>query len=369
MKFSILKDAASRGINIVNKAVNPKAAIPALSNVLIKAVDNQVKLTTSDLQVTISVWLGAKIDQPGEITVPAKLLQSFVTQVADDQIDFTLKEDKLNLKTKKANSNFSTIPASEFPDIEVIEEGSKITLKSSELAKVMQHIQFIPAANESRPVLTGIYIKISGGEVVFAVTDGFRMGEYRVNLETPAGFEEKCIVPAKSFSDIAKSFCADSENIEITINNSRNIISLKADNMQAQMRMIEGEFPPYKDIIPTEFETKVSMTKTELGNAIKLASIFSKDHDNMVKVIAKSDGVTVLSQPTESGSNSSSIEGAFTGNDVEIAFNAKYILDFVSNIPSEEVSFEANDTFKPAALKVKGTDNYVYIVMPMRSNW
>ncbi len=369
MKFSIIRGPFNKGVNIVNKAVNPKVAIPALSNILVKTEEGQIKMTASDLQVTISIWTNANIEQPGETTIPAKLLQSFIGQINEDKVDCSVADGKFHVQTEKITSTFTTLPASEFPDIEVIEEGDHVKLKSEDLVRALQHIQFVPGVNESRPVLTGIYIMISKDQMTLAVTDGFRMAEYKIKLDKDYGFESSCIVPSRSFTDIVKSFSSENEYVEMFINNNRNVVNLRVKDMQAQLRMIEGEYPDYRAIIPSEFNTKVLIAKSEVSNAIKLASVFSKDQDNMVKMVANADLVEVRSQPTESGSNIIKVQGEFTGTPIEIAFNAKYLIDLVSNAEGDEISFEANDPLKPAAFKVTGNDDYLYIVMPMRASW
>lgn len=369
MKISLLRENFYKGVAITSKAVSNKASIPSLSNILIKTEENEVKLTASDLFVTISVWVSAKIEEQGAITVPAKLLNSFLSQISEEKIDCVLDAENFNVKTGKVSSTFSTISAEQFPAIEGFDSEEVISIKSEDLLRAKQSLQFVPASTESRPVLTGILFNISGTILTLAVTDGFRMAEYKITLDKAVSKDYSFILPARSTIDIIKAFATESEIIEMSPISSKNAVSFKVPHMEAQIRLIEGEFPNYKAILPAEFATKVTVSKDEIFNAIKLASIFAKDYDNMVKLIIKDGKIVVKSQPTESGSNSIDVQANIEGSDIEIAFNAKYINDFLSNAAKENIVFQSNDPFKPAALKLESIDGYVYIVMPMKANW
>ena len=368
MKFNTLKDSFLKGINTVSKALNTKTSIPALSNILIKTEANNIKVTASDLHVTISAKIGAEIEKEGSTSVPGKLLTSFISQLSAEKIKCHLDGENFKVQTDKVKSSFATISAEEFPGVEILHEGNLLKIKSADLAKALQHIQFVPAISDSRPVLTGIFIKIAQNKLILAATDGFRMVEYVLSVKS-GDLETSCIIPAKSFTDIAKAFCAEEEEIDVYINKEKNVLGLKIKDMEAQLRMIDGDYPNYRAIIPAQFGSKAVLDKDSLGTGIKLASIFSKDYDNMVKISQSTVGVEIKSQPTESGSNSSMVDGVFTGTDLDIAFNAKYMIDLVNNASGEKIVIESNESLKPVAFKVEGNENFIYIVMPMRAGW
>ncbi len=382
MKFTVLRNNLLHGLQIVSKAVNTRSPLPVLSNVLIKTEKGRIKLTTSNLHVTISTWLGAKIDDQGEFTVPAKLLLEFVSQLTDEKIDFELEGAVLNVTTEKSNAHFSGIVASEFPEILTVEDGEKIDLDAGEFAKALHHIQYVVATDESRPELTGVYLELSGDKLVLAGTDGFRMGEYTMKLSQNVKNEVSCILPAKSLADIVKTFSAEVEGgdegeskgkngkkISLLINNDRNIAVVSIEDMTAYVRMIEGQYPEYKAIIPDEFVTEVKLAKDELASGVKLANIFARDKGNMVKFVVNDGEVEVLSQPTESGSNSTKLKAEVEGDDLSIAFNARYLLEFFNNVSGDEVVFKASESTKPGWFQIVGQDNYFYLVMPMKANW
>jgi DNA polymerase-3 subunit beta len=253
MQFTVLQANFQKGLAIVSRAINTRSPMPVLSNVLIKTDKGRIKITSSDLQITISSWIGAKVDAPGEITVPAKLLIDFVNQLNDEKIDLVLDGSNLKVTTEKAKASLTTIPASEFPNLELPEDGNKLIIKSSDLVKAISQVQFAAASDESRPVLTGIYLKAENDILVIACTDGYRMAEYKLKLPSAVSEPVKCVIPAKAFTDIVKSFAPKSESLELIINNEKNTVVLRAEDSEAQLRMIEGTYPDYESVLPKEF--------------------------------------------------------------------------------------------------------------------
>lgn len=369
MKLTVKQSNLVKALTIVNKAVNPRVSLPMLANVLMRTEKGRLKLTASDLQTTISVWLGAKIDEQGEYTVPAKILTEFVTQVKDETIDFALTGAILKASTSKAKANFSGMPAHEFPSIEADTQGQTIKLKSKDFLDAVSKIVFTVATDESRPILTGIYLKAQNNLLTIAATDGFRMAEYKLDLNELFETEVKCVIPGKYLADVVKAFAPASEEIVLNVNMDRNVATIKVEDMEAQIRLLEGDFPDYEAIIPESFTSEMKFMSSELGSALKLASIFSRESGNMIKITGSDEKMEVLSQPTEAGSNTVAITGDFTGDEIQIAFNAKYILDFVNNIEDTELSFNTLESLKPGLFKITENPNYFYLVMPMRANW
>lgn len=388
MKFTVIRENLSNALNVVSKAVNQRSPLPILSNILIKTEKGMVQLFASDLQMSISARVGAKIDEPGEITVPAKILIEFVNQVNSDKIDFSLSGSVLKLSTDKVNAKLTGIPASEFPVMDRPDKGYEVTLPSELFSKAIQKIQYVVAVDEGRPVLTGIYFKITKNELVIAGTDGYRMAEYSMGLQSsPLGIKEdevvSCVVPAKAFSENIKAFAGKSSDITFTIFSENNVVTLKADDYEAQIRLIDGEYPDYISVVPSDFTTTVTIDSNEFSNGIKLASIFARDIGNMIKLVIKDGAIESISQPSESGSNVTKMSADLEGEDISIAFNAKYLLDFVSNQNSSgEIIFKTSDPLKPVLFSINGEENYFvdgkkvpgfkryfHLIMPMKSSW
>lgn len=388
MKFTVIRENLSNALNVVSKAVNQRSPLPILSNILIKTEKGMIQLSASDLQMSISASVGAKIDEPGEITVPAKILIEFINQVNSDKIDFSLNGSILKLQTDKANATLTGIPASEFPVMEVPQKGYEVTLPSDIFSKAIQKVQYVVAIDEGRPVLTGINFKISKSELIIAGTDGYRMAEYSFGIQnTPVGLKDNevvsCVVPAKAFSENIKAFAGKSENITFAIYPENNLVVLKSEDYVAQIRMIDGEYPDYLSVVPTDFSTTVIIDSSEFSNGIKLASIFARDIGNMIKLVIKDGVIESISQPSETGSNTTRMSADVDGEDISIAFNAKYLLDFVNNQSAGgDIIFKASDPLKPVLFSVNNEENYFsegkkqndfkryfHLIMPMKSSW
>ena len=306
----------------------------------------------------------------------------FVSQLTDEKINFELEGAVLNVTTEKSNAHFSGIVASEFPEILTVEEGEKVSLDAKEFARALHHIQYVVATDESRPELTGVYLELTDERLVLAGTDGFRMAEYTMKLSEKVKENVSCILPAKALADIVKTFSAEVEGgvegadgegsdsvISLLINNDRNLAVVSIDDMTAYVRMIEGQYPEYKAIIPDEFSTEVRLAKDEFASGVKLANIFARDKGNMIKIVVNDGEVEILSQPTESGSNSTKLKAEVEGEDISIAFNARYLLEFFNNVTGDEVLFKVIESTKPGWFQIVGQDIYFYLVMPMKANW
>ena len=170
-------------------------------------------------------------------------------------------------------------------------------------------------------------------------------------------------------ADIVKTFSAESDKLTFTINSERNIATVKTEDLEARLRMLEGEYPAYEAVVPTEFTTEIKFSKEELANGVKMANVFAKDSGNVIKVTANSETIEVLSQPTETGSNSTKIVGQVDGDDIEIAFNAKYLIEFFGVITEEDIVFKASEATKPGLFVIEGNKDYFYLVMPMKASW
>lgn len=369
MKFTVIKDNFSKNLQLVGKAVNTRSPLPILSNVLIKTEKGRIKLSSSNLQIAISAWMGAKVDEQGEITIPAKLLTEFTSQLREDKVDFTLVESVLKLSTEKTKATFNGMPGSEFPDFGEVKSDTTLTIEYQPFVEALNKVQFAVAVDEGRPVLTGIYFKVQDNNLLMATTDGFRMAECKLPIKEKVKEPIKCIIPAKYLIDFIKSLPADLKTVTINIDNDRNLLGIKVEDVEAQIRMIEGEYPDYHAVIPEEHTTEIRISKEELASGIKLANVFAKDLGNMVKISIEGGAIKAISQPTESGSNSTDMQGEVEGEDLQIAFNAKYLLDLVNNVDADEILFRATESVKPGLFKIAGEENYLYVVMPMKANW
>lgn len=365
MKISCTQENLAKGLNTVSHMVSVRTTLPVLNNILLKVEKGRLNLAATDLEIGISTWIGAKVDQEGAITVPARLLVDFVTTNSDKTINLELKETSLNLSSEHFKANIKGIEATEFPLIPEVKTGGKIDLKTADLKEGISKTVFACALDETRPVLAGVYVKASKNQVKLVATDSYRLAEKTIDLVGNLDKETNFIVPAKTMSEVARLLDESIEKVEIMV--GENQVQFKLGPTMLISRLVEGSFPDYQQIIPLNLKTKVNLKNREFQSAIKMASFFARDSANNIKLkLKKPKTFNVIAVSPQMGDNTSQIETEFTGEELEIAFNAKFILDCLSVINSEEITLELAGNLSPGILRPKSDKNYLYIIMPLR---
>jgi len=381
MQFTVLQKNLLKGLNIVGKAVNARSPLPILGNILFSTDKGRLKLTASDLEMTISTWIGAKIDREGEVTIPAKLINEFVSQISEEKISVDVDGNNMNMTTEKLNAVFNGTTADEFPVNKKMDSEISFKLNSKDFFEALTKVQFSVAVDESRPVLTGVLFVIDGDSLKLVGLDGFRLSEHSIKMDKSVNVDSQFIVPARALFDISKNF-TDYSEVSIGVNLESQNLLLSVDDIEVQIKLIAGEYPDYQAIIPDEYNTTITVDRLELTNSIKLVSVFARELGYSVKFSVKKDGIIEAeSKPTEIGSNKVKIESKVEGDDITIVFNAKFLLDFLNHINSDKVQIKTVGTTKPGLLvpvsdnsgsKDKGgssQSDYWYLVMPMSMNW
>ena len=365
MKLSCTQEKLNKGINIVSRIVSPRGTLPVLNNILFQTDKGRLKISATDLEIGINTWIGAKVENDGGITIPSRLITDFVTTNNDDAISFDLKDTTLLLKSDKYEAHIKGIEASEFPLIPEIKKESVVEIKSGELKEIINRVVFAAAADETRPVLTGILLKIKDSIIKLVATDSYRLAEETYKLDKKISGEFNIIIPARTMNELGRILSDDQEKVEIKI--GENQIYFGFNDTQLVSRLIEGSFPDYENIIPKKSETKTVLKVKEFANAIKMASFFARESANNIKLkISKGNKIEVLAVSPQVGDNISTIGAKTEGKDIEIAFNAKFILDALNILKEDEVVLETIDKSSPAILKPIKSKNYLYLIMPLR---
>lgn len=365
MKLSCIKENLQESINIVGRIVSPRGTLPVLNNILLQTDLGRVKLSATDLEIGINTWVGAKIDKEGSITIPARLITDFINTNDDKKINLSLENTTLTLESEKHKAHIKGIEASEFPLIPEVKKGLSIEINAQDLKKSIAEISFAAAIDETRPVLTGILIKIKGKEMKMVATDSYRLAEKTINLGSSQEKNIDLIIPHRTMNELARIIPASEEKIELRI--GENQILFNFTNTQLVSRLIEGNFPDYEQIIPRKSQTKAIINKNNFANAIKMASLFARESANNIRLKIDPKGkVEIIAVSQQVGDNISHIEAKATGETVEIAFNSKFILDVLAVIQDEEVILETSDKLSPGMIKPSKDKNYIYIIMPLR---
>jgi len=373
MKFTVLQSDLLKGINIVSKAVSFRGSLPILGNILIQSDAGRLKLCATDLDKSITTWVGGKIDDGGVITIPAKILAEFISNLPSAQVEGSVEGTTLTLKSQKATAVFNGTDAEEFPLPQNLSKGDfNLKIGTGEFQAALSEVYFAAAMDESRPILTGVYIEKEGKNLSMVAVDGFRLSERSLKVveeEHPAKkLSKKLVLPARTLLEIARLAQGAGDILSISILESENLAVFEVEDLIATSRILEGEFPDYKKIIPKDKKVCVEVSTTEFFNAIKIANVFAKDASNVVKISIRSEerGVFISSEALEIGHNETFVDAKIEGENMEIIFDGKFLNDFLSNVKSEELIIETEGSVSPVVFKPKARNDYTHIIMPRR---
>ena len=378
MKLSCLQENLNRGLGIVGRAVATRTTLPITNNVLLATDESRLKLVATNLEMAISCWLGAKVEEEGSITVPARLLTEFVSSLPSDRVDINLppRSKTVELKCARFEARISGIDAKEFPPIPKVEEGINTKVEVEALRQGISHVVFAAATEESRPVLTGVNAKFEGDVLTLAAADGFRLAVYKLPLAVPVTQVTEVIIPARSLSELGRFLADHEEPVEITVNPAKGQALFRMKNIELVSQLVQGTFPKYEQLIPKSYTTKAVVDVAEFLRATKTASIFARNGSGIVRIMATPPGkeltagkMTILARSEEIGDDKGEIDAMVEGEETKVAFNGKYLIDVLSNISETQVALETTTPSSPGVIRPVGVDNYVHVVMPMFVQW
>ncbi len=371
MKFSCLQENLSKGLQVVSKAVPTKGPLPILSNILISAEQGRLKLVATDLETTIITYVNASVDEEGSVTVPARILKEFVTNLSPSTIEAKLDRDILHLTSQKTKSKFNGTSSADFPELPTIDTSvDAIEVDAKEFARAVAVVAFASATDESKPVFTGIFLSFADNILTIASTDGFRLSEKALILKTVSK-EFTTIIPAKTLSEVTKIFSNATEPLKIIISEDANTAVFQADDTTIYTRILDGQYPDYKRIIPANATLKAQFNEEEFSEAVKLTNIFLKEGDNnTLKIRFDPKGVIrVASLADEQGSHESELAAEIEGEMLEVAFSAKYLLDFLNNVKCPILVFETSGNKSACLLRPQNQvehEGFLHIIMPIQ---
>ena len=370
MHIFVLKENLVKALSIVNKAISIKPTLPILSNILLKTENNQLKLSATNLELGLVVTLGAKIEQEGEITIPGKLLTEFINSLTTEKIELVLKDNNLIVKTDKTHASFTTSSTSDFPPFPDVPKNGK-TFPINKIKEAILRTVFAASNDESRPVLTGIKTIISSGIMSFTATDGYRLSINKVEI-TDKKENLEIILPATSLLEVIRiAEILKAEEVGFFIIENKNQVVFTLSGVNIFTRVIDGELPNVEKIIPVEFKTKVTIDRDQLFQSVKTTSLFARGAANIVKIKVEKDGLRLSANTPQVGSDEDYVEAKVEGEEMEIAFNYRFLLDLLNNFPEELVIFESSGSlnpgvFKPVNTKQSTIGSFLHLIMPVR---
>ena len=377
MKLTCLPEKLGEGLATVGRVVSSKSTLPVLGNILLQTEGGQLKLSATNLELAVSCWVGAKIEEEGAITLPARLLIDYVSLLdPEEQLQLELKGKKAHLTCGRFEANISGIDAEDFPPIPTVSGGTSFGLRASALKEAVQQVVFAAAPDDSRPVLAGVLLTIQEGKMTLAAADGFRLAVRKVDLGEADAPDLSMIVPARTLSEVARSLPDDDEEVvQIAATPDRNQVLFKHKQAEVVSRLIEGQFPDYNRIIPKEAKTRVTLQTSDFLRATKAAQVFARDNSMIVRLqLVPSAGdaagalgkVTVTATSAEIGDNTGDVDASVEGEEQQVAFNGRYLRDALEALDAQQAFLEVTGPASPGIIRpASGPNGYLHVIMPM----
>ena len=376
MKVQVLQENLQRGLGIVGRAVATRSTLPITANVLLQTDKGRLKLAATDLDIAISAWVGAKIDEEGATTVPSRLITDFVSSLPPATVSLEIPDRGRTVKLECARneSTVNAMDAEDFPRIQSLSEGIAVELEPKALRRAIDRVEFAAASDDSRPVLTGIHVKSEGTRLTFASADGFRLAVADITLATAPSEPIEVIVPARALRELGRLVNDANENVEMRLNAARTQVQFALTDVELVAQLIQGTFPNYSQLIPQEYNTKITVSVEEFKREARIAAIFARDGSGIIRLqFAPGTGMpgklTVSARADEIGNNEGEIDAAVEGDASKIAFNSRYLQDVLNALHGESVALEMTGPSSQGVFRPVGETDYVHVVMPMFVQW
>jgi DNA polymerase-3 subunit beta len=373
MKVSCLQENLAKGLGIVGRAVSPRSTLPVLGNVLLATDTGRLKLSATNLEVGINCWIGAKVEEEGAITVPARTFIDLVNALPPERVDMELvvRTQTLNLRASRSEANVKGIDAQEFPLVPVPEGEGGISIEADVLRTAIDQVAFAAATDESRPILTGVLAKFDGTQLTLAAADGFRLSVRTIPLPHAVPDAFSVIVPARALTELGRVSGEQKDPIVVTVTPTRNQILFQLTDIVLVSQLIDGNFPDYRQIIPVERTTHTVMDTATFLKACKTALIFARDAAHITRLHVKPGSelapghVVVSATSAETGDDVSELDASIEGEEVEIAFNVRYLIDLLSVVGTPQVALDTTTSSSPGVVRPVGDMDYTHVIMPM----
>ena len=377
MRLSCLQENLSRGLGIVGSAVAARTTYPVMQNVLITTDNARLKLAATNQEIAISTWIGAQIEEEGEVTIPARLLTEFVNSLPAERIDLDYTDQPVGISVKCArfSAQINGTPASDFPPVPTVESGVAGKIDPGALNDAIKHVTIAAATEDSRPVLTGIKVEITGDDFTFAAADGFRLAVYKGKLLEPLPEDVDFIIPARALNEVSRLTGGQTDPVEFTVTSSNNQALFRLNNIEVVANLLQGTFPNYRQLVPDKYDTRATVNREEFIRATRAASIFAREGSNIVRLLMdgsddeEESKMTVQSKSEEVGQNEGEVSAEIEGPEAKIAFSSKYLTDVLNVLETGKVALETTTPSSPGVIKPVGDDNYVHVVMPIFVQW
>jgi DNA polymerase-3 subunit beta len=374
MRVSVLQENLAKGLSIVNRAVGGRPTLPVLANVLLATDDERLKLSATNLELAITSWIGAKVEEEGAITIPAKTFLDLVNTLPPERVDLELdtQTNTVTVRCGTTKTNIKGIEASQFPSIPEAEADNGIAVPAGAFHEMIEQVAFSAAREDNRPILTGVLAKFEKGTFTLAATDGYRLSVRTMDLTSSDGKPLSLIIPSRTLSELSRIIGTDDTHVYVSIPSTRGQVMFHLDNVDIVSQLIDGKFPDYEQVIPKTHTTFTQINTGELLRACKRAEIFARDMANTtrLRIIPGENSfalgqLVVASQSQEKGDNEGVLEASVSGPGHEISLNVRYLIDVLNVIKEDQIALETQSASTPGVIKPAGREDFTYVVMPM----
>lgn len=374
MKLIILKEKLKEGVSVVEKISQKTISLPILQNTLFSTEGNFLKLTTTNLESGINWWSLAKIEEEGKICIPTRFFSTLLNFLPNKPINLGVKNLTLNLAVEQFQTKIKGLNPEEFPIFPQITSVNFTSLNSFNFCQALNQILNIPSPSLVRPEISGIFFVFQSDLIKMVATDSFRLAEKKLFLKTNLSQEISLILPQSAAKEIVSIFGEKEGELKIYLSPNQvffEYFMTETPHPQIQFttRLIEGEYPDYQAIIPKKYDTSLTLQREEFLNQVRTASLFSgKINEIKLKINPKDGKIELASQSPDLGEYRSELKGVIKGKEVQISFNHRFLIDGISGIKSKEIIFELTDGEGPAILKPVDAEDYLYIIMPIKTS-
>jgi DNA polymerase-3 subunit beta len=375
VKVSCLQENLQRALGQVSRAVATKTALPVLSNVLLATDGGRLRIAATNLEIGITTWIGASVEEEGRITVDARLLSEFVSTLPNDAVQLTSNATRtaLTVQSGRDKAAINGIDADDFPVIPSVSDDAFTTDVDPQLLREMiSQVEFAAASDESRPVLAGVLTRFEGETLTLAAADGFRLAVREAGLAESIGDRLDVIVPARAMRELSRIIGDSTEPIRLAITPNKSQLLARVGETEFLSRLIEGTFPDFRQIVPKEFGVRVEMGRDAFMNAVRRASYFARDNNDVIRLAIRPGEddlvpgtVEVSATAAERGNSQSFVDASVSGAELQVAFNSRYLTDVLGVIKQGQVTLKLNGANQAGVVGTSGAEDYTHVIMPM----
>ncbi len=374
MKITVLQENLARGLGIVSKAVSPRSTLPVLANVLVASDEGRLRLSATNLEMGITCWIPARIEEEGSTTVPARTFVDLISTLPSDQVMLKLdaQTQTLNVRGGTSTNDIKCIDAQEFPPLPVPDFEGAVQINVGDFREMIHQVAFAASTDEARPVLMGVLVQVDKDKLTMAAADGFRLSVRKAVLSTPAPAPVSAIVPAQALKELARVATDGGEPIYMVLPKGRGQVVFRVKDVEVVSQLIDGTFPDYQQIIPRSYKSRTLVSTASLVKACKQAEIFAREGSNVARLNIKSaqgemqpSEVEISAVSEETGKNETIVEATVDGGGLLIAFNVKFLREALEVIRTPNVALETSAPNAPGVVKPVGEDDFLHVIMPM----